>query len=40
MMSLRFAAEETIAETLYRKNAAGNGVAEATGLKFLWMRQG
>ena len=27
------AAEETIAETLYRKNAAGNAVAEATGLE-------
>ena len=32
------AAEETIAETLYRKDAAGNAVAEATGLEFLWMR--
>lgn len=27
------AAEETIAETLYRKDAAGNAVAEATGLE-------
>ena len=29
----KIAAEETIAETLYRKNAAGNAVAEATGLE-------
>ena len=29
----KIAAEETIAETLYRKNAAGNAVAEPTGLE-------
>ncbi len=32
-MSLRLLLKRTIAETLYRKNAAGNAVAEATGLE-------